>query len=84
MELEAADTGQLNPSSCRGDIMRPLMTLALLALAVLCLAGQAGECPPLRPAEEEGGCKRRAPGLPNSPPPGSAPWAPSCQRCEQG
>ncbi|XP_019566681.1 osteocalcin [Rhinolophus sinicus] len=45
MELEAADAGQLNPSSRRRDTMRPLMTLALLALAVLCLAGQAGAKP---------------------------------------
>lgn len=73
MELEAADAGQLNPSSRRRDTMRPLMTLALLALAVLCLAGQAGECPPLCLAEEEGGCEGRVPGLPNSPPSGSAP-----------
>lgn len=57
MELEAADAGQLSPSSRRRDTMRPLMTLALLALAVLCLAGQAGECPPLCPAEEEGAAR---------------------------
>lgn len=62
------------------------MALTLLALAVLCLSGQAGECSLVHPADEEGSCKGRVPWLPllwqfwqsDRPPSGSTCWPQLC------
>ncbi|XP_070124126.1 polyamine-modulated factor 1 isoform X3 [Equus przewalskii] len=47
------EAAQLSPEQQHQHTMRPLPLLALLALAALCLAGWAGECPQVHPSQWE-------------------------------